>query len=239
MSRTCNKCNNQMQEIRGLFGMMYFCPHCGNLNESVFPAANQMPRPSVGSYYSPADTFLPPFKPRPLDMSEITPEIGVGASPDTLSNLNDLREAGYTAIMNLLENHEYRIGEDEIDFIRENFVWRNYATIDSMNFGVPSLRWIDATTREVERLVDAGHKVYIHCRMGKGRSPLIVLAHLTINRHMNFGEAVAVLREGRDYADPNIHQVHQLLRYAALREKGEPLPPEPIEKSIPIQFDSW
>jgi protein-tyrosine phosphatase len=51
--------------------------------------------------------------------------------------------------------------------------------------------------RALDRLLAAGHKVYLHCNAGLGRSPLVAMAYLHWVRKMGLEQAIRHVRERR------------------------------------------
>jgi len=54
---------------------------------------------------------------------------------------------------------------------------------------------LDSVSRAVEELLDSGHRVYLHCTFGSGRSPTIAAAYLIRYRGMSARAARAWIEE--------------------------------------------
>jgi protein-tyrosine phosphatase len=42
----------------------------------------------------------------------------------------------------------------------------------------PGMKWLEAAVKMVETMIEAGHRVYIHCRAGVSRSAMVTIAYL-------------------------------------------------------------
>lgn len=70
----------------------------------------------------------------------------------------------------------------------------------------------------LRELVNAGHKVYIHCTLGRVRSPTVVLAYLTGIQGFALADAIALIRQARPQATPLMHAYEA---YQAEMRQGE------------------
>lgn len=240
----CYKCNAHLHN--GLCPQCDYCPKCGQQLDNLGLCAVCDPdtgkktataskpvaaTPSVsgggkGTSYPSTPASSTKYAPH-VDADQINEHVGVGASPQSMAMVEELKKQGYGAILNLQEDFEYKPTKEVAAYIKENFAWASIPTVDSFYGGVPSLGWIDTCVKQMRAWHEQGIKVYVHCKMGKGRSPLIVLAQLTAVEGMDFGKAIALMRKGREAADPNIHQLKQLLAYLMKTRDGEPIDPDP------------
>jgi predicted protein tyrosine phosphatase len=79
----------------------------------------------------------------------------------------------------------------------------------------------------VDQLLKSG-RVYIHCRLGRGRAPTILLGWLLLHG-FNLDEAFALLYSRRPYSNPNLAQKESL--YKLYRRYGAFVGELPIKKS--------
>ena len=62
---------------------------------------------------------------------------------------------------------------------------------------------IDTITAFIDKHVEAGYKILVHCHMGASRSVSMVMAYLIAYEGMTLGEAFGIVREGRPIAYPH------------------------------------
>ncbi|MFO1154830.1 MAG: dual specificity protein phosphatase family protein [Rhodospirillales bacterium] len=64
-------------------------------------------------------------------------------------------------------------------------------------------RRLPNAVRGLYSLLDAGHRVYVHCTAGLNRAPLAVLGFLTFIEQQSVEGAMQTIRAGRPQADPS------------------------------------
>ena len=64
-------------------------------------------------------------------------------------------------------------------------------------------RNLPTAVRALGELLNAGHRVYVHCTAGLNRAPLTVLGYLTFVEGQSADDAAAVIRNGRRDAAPS------------------------------------
>ncbi len=69
-------------------------------------------------------------------------------------------------------------------------------------------RRLPDAVRSLHRLLDAEHKVYVHCTAGINRAPLTVLAYFTFVEGMTVEEAMRLIQRGRSEAAPYWESYH-------------------------------
>ncbi len=120
--------------------------------------------------------------PTPLDFDRITDRIVVGSCPFTPADLDRLKqECGVTAVFSLqtdADRTSRRIDQRALD-TRCRALGLAQGGVAVRDFDSEDLRrqLVDCVAA-LERLLSAGHNVYVHCNSGIGRSPSVVLAYL-------------------------------------------------------------
>ena len=71
----------------------------------------------------------------------------------------------------------------------------------------------------VERHMKQGHRVLIHCKAGISRSVTLVLAYLMRKCHLRLPQALEMIRNVRQCANPNPGFLQQLQVYESILEK--------------------
>lgn len=68
---------------------------------------------------------------------------------------------------------------------------------EDQRFGLP------AAVNLLRDLLQAGHRVYVHCTLGVNRAPTVVLAYLTVIEGLAVEEALCLIERGRPGALPS------------------------------------
>lgn len=193
------------------------CPVCGQfINEDGMhrcPSTGQV----NGKRQAPTRALCHSTAVAPLAFSDVSSSVGVGRAPSSSADVTELAKAGYTAVLNLQEEKE---PPSPPAGIRRMFKWKRIPTEDSMTGGVPTPQWLDKCVRQVGAWMENGERVYVHCQMGKGRSPLVVMGHLTLNEGRPILQAIKDTVERHTTADPNVHQLDVLAGYVWERMGG-------------------
>ncbi len=139
------------------------------------------------------------------DFSEITEHLYVGGrvEPDEWPILSAL---GVTVNVNLQAERQDRF---LMRAAPEVSLW-----LPTIDWSGPSPDIIRTGARFIKTMIDDGRKVYVHCMMGVGRSPIIAAGYL-ITIGMSVDGALALLRAKRPIVNPNVSQVLQLREFEA------------------------
>ncbi len=142
-----------------------------------------------------------------LNWGEVTPHIVVGTCPMTTTDLNRLRqEAQVSALLSL--QHDDCLAYWGIDYQKmlatgftlgmtmERCQIRDFDTSD-MRLRLPQ------AVHKLARLRHAGHRVYVHCTAGMGRSPLTVWAYLSVIDGEEPWGALRKIKQARPEAVPS------------------------------------
>jgi len=142
-----------------------------------------------------------------LNWGEVTPNIVVGTCPMTTSDLKRLRqEAQVSALLSL--QHDDCLAYWGIDYqemlamgftlgmTMERCQIRDFDTSD-MRLRLPQ------AVHKLARLLISGHRVYVHCTAGMGRSPLTVWAYLAVIDGEEPWQALRRIKQGRPEAVPS------------------------------------
>lgn len=115
--------------------------------------------------------------------------VAFGSLP-TRRDLARLRDEGVRAVINMCEE----FGGDAVALTALDLEQLHLPTLD---YHCPS----DANLREglefLRKQIDAGGKVFVHCKAGRGRSAILVLCYVMTRDRISAGEALAMIRRAR------------------------------------------
>lgn len=76
-----------------------------------------------------------------------------------------------------------------------------YVWLPTRDHTAPSMRRLEMGVSAMKSAIDAGEKVYVHCKNGHGRGPTMVAAYLIAEKGMSVEDALARIKKNR----PEIH----------------------------------
>ncbi|MEM6776271.1 MAG: dual specificity protein phosphatase family protein [Planctomycetota bacterium] len=120
----------------------------------------------------------------------------VGARP-LASDLPALSQLGVRGIVNTCEEFA-GFADEYLELGIEQF------HMPTTDFCHPSLRDVQRSVAFVQRHVDAGHVVYIHCKAGRARSATVAMCWLIAHRDMDADTAQSWLLEKRPHINPRL-----------------------------------
>ena len=117
-----------------------------------------------------------------MDVDQVLPKLFVGSCPTSPADVDRLkRDFAVTAVLNVQTEEDFQyIGLDwpelEDCYRRSGIEVRRVPVRD---FDHEDLRrHLPACVDVLRELIEQGHAVYVHCNMGMGRSPSVVIAYL-------------------------------------------------------------
>jgi len=127
-----------------------------------------------------------------MDVSKILPNLYVGSHPACKSDIDGLKDAGITAVLNVQTDNDFRyLGSDWPSQRAYYFAQRlEIRRVPIRDFDEDALR--DNLSRAVgalHRLLQEGHVVFVHCTAGANRAPTVVIAYLHWVRQRSLEEA--------------------------------------------------
>eukprot|EP00741_Cyanophora_paradoxa_P003495 tig00000711_g3394.t1 len=150
-----------------------------------------------------------------LDLNEITGEIFSGSYPQTDGDVEMLRNAGITAVLNVMTEED--LHHRQVNWIE---LLRSYDLRSIRVERLPIrdfdqeelLRKLGEAVRLLDRLVREGHKVFVHCTAGISRAPAIVLSYLVWCRGYKPDGAFQFIKQRRPVAMPNMQLITPFLQ---------------------------
>jgi ADP-ribosyl-[dinitrogen reductase] hydrolase len=151
--------------------------------------------------------------------AEVGDGLLVGAYPLDAEDVAEIAGAGVDVVYNLVEDEEYEAGERDTAtaaLAAAGVSERRLPLVDYANVPEAALdRAVDAVLGDLE----AGRRVYVHCRAGWQRSATVAAGVLALREGLPIEDALAVLRERKPTAEPLGHQRADLLAWWRARAR--------------------
>lgn len=153
--------------------------------------------------------------------AEVGERLLVGAYPVDEHDVAELTRAGAEVLVNLCEDAEYDHGQREVlgvALARAGIEERRMPVVDYGNLPGET---IDRAVRAVIGDLEAGRRVYLHCRAGWQRSAAIAAGAVAIREGLDVEAALERVRERKPTAEPLAHQRADLLAWWRARSVGD------------------
>lgn len=154
------------------------------------------------------------------DFNWIDDRLAVGAI------VSEAEELPFDAILSM-ETHAPATVAEIVRAGRVDYQWRSIVDGYSWEANDEIVRRFDAAAEQIHDWLEAGRRVLVHCTAGVSRSVSAVVWYLMRYEGYSWDEALALVRQGRTVAYPNI-RFEIPLRLAA----GETLSDEQIRERI-------
>ena len=149
--------------------------------------------------------------------AEVADGLLVGAYPLDAADVRALAAAGVTRVFNLAEDLEYAEGaraEVEAALARAGIDERRLSVAD---YGGLMPGQLERATGAVLAWLEAGERVYVHCRAGWQRSAAVAAGVVALRDGLDLGEGLARIRERKPSAEPLPHQRQDLEHWWTVR----------------------
>lgn len=140
-------------------------------------------------------------------------DLVMGAYPQDADDVAALVEARITRVFSLVQDVEYEPGAREACVAALAAAGIEERRVELVDFGSLEAEQIEAVAQAVIAWLDAGERVYVHCRAGWQRSATVVAAVLALREDLTPPEALDVLRDRKPTARPLGHQRENLLEW--------------------------
>jgi protein-tyrosine phosphatase len=153
--------------------------------------------------------------------AEVADDLLIGAYPLDADDVVALAGAGVTAIFNLVEDVEY--GEGERELVQETLAERGISEqrIAFIDYGALLPGQLEESVKAINAWLDAGERVYLHCRAGWQRSAAVAAGVLAVRDGIDLAEALDRIAARKPDADPLPHQRHDLANWWVLRRRRD------------------
>ena len=150
-----------------------------------------------------AEGYSPPY------LSQVAPHLYVGGQ-HTEQGLKAMKDHGIHAVLNMREEF------NDADHGRAP---RHYLWLPIVDDTAPTREDLERGAAFIQRHVEQGHGVYVHCAAGVGRAPTMAAAYL-VRQGATPEEAWSTLRRGRPFIRPTPPQLDAIRAYAESRHRS-------------------
>jgi protein-tyrosine phosphatase len=154
-----------------------------------------------------------------MDVDPILPNLRVGSHPDTTDDIDRLKAAGMTAVLNVQSDDDCEyLGIDWSRLHAHYFaVGLEVRRVRIQDFDDADLRdKLPQAVEELNDLIGKGHTVFVHCSAGINRSPSVIICYLHWVEGWSLDEALSHVRNCRA-CDP----VREVIRLATADRRRE------------------
>lgn len=145
-----------------------------------------------------------------VNFNIMTTEIAVGSYPASVPEIAKLKEAlGVTAVLNLQTEEDMAYLKLDWEAMQAHYDRHGIEVrrVPVRDFDPVDLqRKLAACVNALSELIGSGHKVYVHCTAGCGRSASVVVAYLHWQCGWDLDEAAAFVRQRRPSV-PNLEAI--------------------------------
>jgi protein-tyrosine phosphatase len=149
-----------------------------------------------------------------MDYHEILPSLFVGSHPGSGEDIETLRQKGISAVLNLQTDSDMQHFKLDWDSLLTHYQARGIQLrrIPVQDFDPFDLQdKLPSCVSVMDDLIKSGHKVYLHCSAGTGRSPSVAIAYLSCCCGWDLDAAAAYVEECRPCA-PNMEAIRVAMR---------------------------
>ncbi len=145
-----------------------------------------------------------------MNYAQILPQLFLGPHPQGMDDIDRLRlDSAITAVLNLQTDEDMRSVNLTWEPLEAHYLacGTELLRVPVRDFDPVDLREkLPRCVRALERLLRAGHSVYLHCTAGAGRSPTVAIAHLHWCRGWGFDAAAEYIKQRRA-CSPNLEAI--------------------------------
>lgn len=145
--------------------------------------------------------------------AEVGDGLVMGAYPQDAADVAALAAYGITRVFNLVQDLEYDPGARDACVTALKLAGIQERRVELVDYGSLSPDQIESAAQTVIAWLDAGERVYVHCRAGWQRSAAVVAAVVTLREDLDPRDALVVLRERKPTANPLPHQRTDLFEW--------------------------
>ncbi len=157
---------------------------------------------------------------RTYGFADVFDDLFVGAYPLDQDDVGMLARLGVNRVLNLTEDGEYGPGDRQAVERALAAARIEECRVSLVDYGGLPAENLESAVQEVNRWLDDGARIYIHCRAGWQRSAAVAAAVVALREGIGIDEALAYVQGRKPSADPLPHQREDLQRWWESRREG-------------------
>jgi protein-tyrosine phosphatase len=153
-----------------------------------------------------------------MQFDAVSAALFLGPYPQLPEDIDALKRQGISAVLNVQTDAD--IALRHVDY--EAFItYYRKAAIDLYRLPIEDFNEVDliaklpAAVDLLKELLDAKHRVYLHCTAGMGRSAAVAVAYLSLYQGQAMENALAYIKDCRPVICPNVAAIRRFLETAA------------------------
>ena len=158
--------------------------------------------------YSYDNTYRVIFGMPRLKRCQITADLFLGSQYNRVG-LRKMKALGITTIINMRMHSVYTEAQ------YNGFKYLHLPTPDNTP---PSMEVLKQGADFADAEIEAGGKVYVHCRQGLGRGPTMAIAYL-LKTGLTVDDAISLIKRSRSFINPRPGQIQRLKELEAYYQK--------------------
>jgi ADP-ribosyl-[dinitrogen reductase] hydrolase len=151
--------------------------------------------------------------------AEVADGLLIGAYPQDAADVAALQASGVTRVVNLVQDVEYADGGRDACAVALAEAGIAEERIQIVDFGNLLPGHIELASRAAIAGLDAGERVYLHCRAGMQRSATVAAAIVMLRDGVDEQTALEQVRARKPSANPLAHQRKDLSRWWERRNR--------------------
>ena len=142
-----------------------------------------------------------------INFDLITDGIFVGTCPTSTVDVQRLKQAGITALLNMQTDRDFKINGVNWLYLEKNYhetgiASYRYPIIDFNDEEMLSL--ISGAAKLLNKIIQSHSQIYVHCTAGQQRAPSAVIAWLAWQKGHSLEDAIEIVMNARK-CNPPLH----------------------------------
>ncbi len=152
--------------------------------------------------------------------TEVADDLLIGAYPQDADDVAELKGESVTRVFNLVQDLEYDEGARDVATAALEDAGIEERRLELVDYGGILPGHMEEAVQEVLGWLDAGERVYLHCRAGWQRSAAVAAGVVALRDEISLLEALERIRDRKPTADPLPHQREDLATWWSLRRNS-------------------
>jgi protein-tyrosine phosphatase len=153
-----------------------------------------------------------------MQFDALSPALFIGPYPQLPEDIDALKKQGVSAVLNVQTDADIalRYGDFKafVDHYRKAAIELHRLPIEDFN-ETDLIAKLPAAVDLLKELLDANHRVYLHCTAGMGRSAAVAVTYLSLYHGQSFDKALAYIKDCRPVICPNGSAIRRFLETAS------------------------